>query len=472
MPARARRLPVAGHWLELRGHAVLVDGELRGGAAGRDGVAAGARPAAGAGGVAGRAAAAALPGAGVDEHAVETAMTRLRAALGDAEVGPDRGQAAVPARARPGGRVRALPGRGAPVSAQLLLVAHGTRDPAGATVTEAVAEQVRGLLGVQVSACYVDVRHPTPAEALAELPGPVVAVPMFLAAGYHVRVDVPAQLAATGRADVRLAETFGPDPALVDAAASRLRAAGMRAGDAVVLAVVGSTDRGPRPTGPRRPTAGAGAARTRHAGHDRDGRAAGGGGGGPAASRRGAPGGRRVLALGAGVVPACARGAGADVVAEPLATHEAVASSWRRATAPDLGGEPSRSRLPARRHRRESPYRPRARPAVPFAGSGDGPGPGSRPRRAGEPAARWRCAARTCRPRAAPGARAGRGRPRRGSGRPAGRDRSPAAATSPYAHVSPAGIARTTARTPSSVASSIGPRNSRIAAAISTGCSR
>src|SRR4051812_24044487 len=29
MPARARRLPVAGHWLELRGQAVLVDGELR-----------------------------------------------------------------------------------------------------------------------------------------------------------------------------------------------------------------------------------------------------------------------------------------------------------------------------------------------------------------------------------------------------------------------------------------------------------
>jgi uroporphyrinogen-III synthase len=29
MPARARRLPVAGHWLELRGHAVLVDGDLR-----------------------------------------------------------------------------------------------------------------------------------------------------------------------------------------------------------------------------------------------------------------------------------------------------------------------------------------------------------------------------------------------------------------------------------------------------------
>ena len=29
LPARARGLPVAGHWLELRGHAVLVDGVLR-----------------------------------------------------------------------------------------------------------------------------------------------------------------------------------------------------------------------------------------------------------------------------------------------------------------------------------------------------------------------------------------------------------------------------------------------------------
>ena len=33
MPARARRLPVAGHWLELRGQAVLVDGDAAPGAA-------------------------------------------------------------------------------------------------------------------------------------------------------------------------------------------------------------------------------------------------------------------------------------------------------------------------------------------------------------------------------------------------------------------------------------------------------
>jgi sirohydrochlorin ferrochelatase len=124
----------------------------------------------------------------------------------------------------------------------LLLVAHGTRAPEGAVVTELVAQRAREVLGVHVEACYVDVRHPTPAEALAGLPGPCVAVPMFLAAGYHVRVDVPAQIGASGRSDVRIAETFGPDPALVAAAADRLRVAGLRGGDAVVLAVAGSSD--------------------------------------------------------------------------------------------------------------------------------------------------------------------------------------------------------------------------------------
>lgn len=128
------------------------------------------------------------------------------------------------------------------MSPSVLLVAHGTRALDGAVVTELVAERVREALGVRVEACYADVRHPTPADALAELPGPCVAVPMFLAAGYHVRVDVPGQLGATGRSDVALAETFGPDPALVAAAAGRLRAAGLRDGDAVVLAVVGSSD--------------------------------------------------------------------------------------------------------------------------------------------------------------------------------------------------------------------------------------
>ncbi|MET9700084.1 uroporphyrinogen-III synthase [Streptomyces sp. NPDC006529] len=81
LPGRARVLPVGGHRVEIRGHAVLVDEDLR------------PVPPAGMsllrvlarrpGWVVGRAELLrALPGAGRDEHAVETAMARLRVALG------------------------------------------------------------------------------------------------------------------------------------------------------------------------------------------------------------------------------------------------------------------------------------------------------------------------------------------------------------------------------------------------------
>ncbi|MQY15757.1 hypothetical protein SRB5_59480 [Streptomyces sp. RB5] len=81
LPGRVRPLPVAGHRLEIRGRAALVDGALR--------------PVPPAGMVLLRTLARrpgwvvsradllrALPGAGRDEHAVETAMARLRTALG------------------------------------------------------------------------------------------------------------------------------------------------------------------------------------------------------------------------------------------------------------------------------------------------------------------------------------------------------------------------------------------------------
>ncbi|MBT2508186.1 uroporphyrinogen-III synthase [Streptomyces sp. ISL-98] len=81
LPGRARTLPVAGRSVEIRGHAVLLDGEVR------------PVPPAGMsllrtlarrpGWVVSRAdLLRALPGSGRDEHAVETAMARLRTALG------------------------------------------------------------------------------------------------------------------------------------------------------------------------------------------------------------------------------------------------------------------------------------------------------------------------------------------------------------------------------------------------------
>ncbi|MDX3694071.1 uroporphyrinogen-III synthase [Streptomyces europaeiscabiei] len=81
LPGRARTLPIAGHRVEIRGHAVLVDGDLR------------PVPPAGMsllralcrrpGWVVPRSdLLRALPGSGRDEHAVETAMARLRTSLG------------------------------------------------------------------------------------------------------------------------------------------------------------------------------------------------------------------------------------------------------------------------------------------------------------------------------------------------------------------------------------------------------
>ncbi|WP_428814743.1 sirohydrochlorin chelatase [Streptomyces albus subsp. chlorinus] len=125
----------------------------------------------------------------------------------------------------------------------ILLVAHGTRHPAGARTADLLAERVADRLGRTVRVAYADVRGPRVAEALEHLPGPVTLVPAFLASGYHVRVDVPAQVERTGRhRDVLAAGALGADPALLPALADRLAEAGVREGDAVVLAAAGSSD--------------------------------------------------------------------------------------------------------------------------------------------------------------------------------------------------------------------------------------
>ncbi|MFJ7059253.1 uroporphyrinogen-III synthase [Streptomyces griseobrunneus] len=81
LPTTARVLPVAGHRVEIRGHAVLVDDELR--AVPPAGMALLHTLARRPGWVVARAdLLRALPGSGTDEHAVETAMARLRTALG------------------------------------------------------------------------------------------------------------------------------------------------------------------------------------------------------------------------------------------------------------------------------------------------------------------------------------------------------------------------------------------------------
>jgi sirohydrochlorin ferrochelatase len=94
----------------------------------------------------------------------------------------------------------------------------------------------------QVLLAFVDVLGPSVREVLATVPGPVTIVPAFLSRGYHVRTDVPQQVAATGRRDVTISAALGPHSLLVGAVKQRLREAGWRETDAVVLAAAGSSD--------------------------------------------------------------------------------------------------------------------------------------------------------------------------------------------------------------------------------------
>lgn len=125
----------------------------------------------------------------------------------------------------------------------LVLVAHGSRAGAADAVMGGLAAAAGTRLGVEVRVAYVDVWRPGVADTLRGLAGAVV-LPAFLTTGYHVRTDLPAQLAVAGAGPARFPVTpaLGPHPLLVRAARHRLVEAGLRPGDAVVLAAAGSSD--------------------------------------------------------------------------------------------------------------------------------------------------------------------------------------------------------------------------------------
>lgn len=123
----------------------------------------------------------------------------------------------------------------------LIAAAHGTRDPRGPVVVESLLDGVRARLPeVAVRGAYVDVIEPILADVLAEFDGQGVVVPMFLASGYHVRVDVPEAVAATGGRAI-VTPALGPDVAVIDAVAERLASVGDLP-DAVVLAAAGTAN--------------------------------------------------------------------------------------------------------------------------------------------------------------------------------------------------------------------------------------
>lgn len=130
-------------------------------------------------------------------------------------------------------------------AASAVLVAHGTRKPGGVSMVGTLAERVAEVLDREVRVAFVDVLGPNPTEVLDALPQDrhAVLVPAFLAGGYHVRVDVPAHVAASTHPDVTVTRPLGPCAGTVRVLADRLFESGWRPGDSVILAAAGTSDR-------------------------------------------------------------------------------------------------------------------------------------------------------------------------------------------------------------------------------------
>lgn len=125
-----------------------------------------------------------------------------------------------------------------------LLVAHGTRNPRGVRMIGDLAAAVSAQGSGTVRVAFVDVVGPSPSEVLTDcLDEAMVVVPAFLSSGFHVRSDVPREVALSGHGDVVISDPLGPSPELARAMLSRLRAAGWLPGDAVVMAAAGTRDR-------------------------------------------------------------------------------------------------------------------------------------------------------------------------------------------------------------------------------------
>jgi sirohydrochlorin ferrochelatase len=123
---------------------------------------------------------------------------------------------------------------------RLVAVSHGTSSAAGqAAVAGLVGAVRRSLPGVIVSKAFVDVQEPAPETMLDSSGGPAVVVPLLLAPGFHVHVDIAR--AVSGR-DAVAANVLGPADAITAILLDRLQAAGLRSTDAVVLGVAGSSD--------------------------------------------------------------------------------------------------------------------------------------------------------------------------------------------------------------------------------------
>jgi sirohydrochlorin ferrochelatase len=125
---------------------------------------------------------------------------------------------------------------------RLVTVAHGTRTRAHNEVARSITAQASRRLGkVPAVASYVELWEPSFDSVMARNEDPAAVVPLLLSTGHHIRHDLP-NAVALSRPRVRMARPLGPHPLLAEVMCLRLRAAGARRGDPVVLIAAGSND--------------------------------------------------------------------------------------------------------------------------------------------------------------------------------------------------------------------------------------
>lgn len=77
----------------------------------------------------------------------------------------------------------------------LLLLAHGSKDPAWKLPFQNIAANAAIEFPGRVVLAYLESAHPTVQEALEEMQqagvSQITIAPLFLAAGHHVRADIP-----------------------------------------------------------------------------------------------------------------------------------------------------------------------------------------------------------------------------------------------------------------------------------------
>jgi len=141
------------------------------------------------------------------------------------------------------------------VTAPLIAVAHGSRDPRSARVVTAAVAAIRARRpDLDVRLCFLDLNAPSVDQVVdavaAEGHSTAITVPLLLGSAFHARVDLPGILAAARARHPRLtlvqSDVLGHDRRLVAAVRDRISAAGIATDDAdtgVVLVGVGSSDR-------------------------------------------------------------------------------------------------------------------------------------------------------------------------------------------------------------------------------------